>query len=492
MAVKNQVILAQGVLPHVRLEVTTNVTKKWDESCSIDDQVSFGTTEISRTKPGVAADYVQNQNYINYVKHSRRGPWPMGDCLHLKWRNTQTSHRLKLRKHLVIDETYDFEDCHPIHGYISVEGYQDSLLEFDAGVELYGDVIGSGFTDPYLPIGQSIFFTKTTTLDRMALDTMIPKLDTGFSMPVFLVELAEVKFLFRDLVMLFTKLPEFIRNLLKGGTASLDKISESWLSATFGWLPFVNDVKTIFEKFMNVRQDVERFLDNSNKRQTLHFQKGLSPLTFQTQEWFDPVDSSILYETIDPDWDFADDVFEEMTLEARFQKEIGSLKFHATLDFSYNIPAVSAGLRQFFAELDYWGINLSISDVWQVIPFSFVVDWVFHVGEWLEGLDLENLPVQVVVFDYCRSYKYDLKTSLTFRGLESLTLTPGLVEDVSKWTISPGSGSSVGTLESYYRQTGLPSLSEEQLALQLDTPHGFQWVSAATLAWMRRKKKRKG
>ena len=64
------------------------------------------------------------------------------------------------------------------------------------------------------------------------------------------------------------------------------------------------------------------------------------------------------------------------------------------------------------AMLDSLGVRPDASILWNAIPFSFIVDWFFDVGGWLESLSSDNLEIPVHIDDFCHSIKVDYSVEL--------------------------------------------------------------------------------
>jgi len=80
--------------------------------------------------------------------------------------------------------------------------------------------------------------------------------------------------------------------------------------------------------------------------------------------------------------------------------------YHATMRFKYALPDMSLIDNQIKAILDALGARWNPAIVWNAIPLSFLVDWIVGVGEFLEGLSVDNLEIPVVIEDFCHSVKY--------------------------------------------------------------------------------------
>jgi hypothetical protein len=259
--------------------------------------------------------------------------------------------------------------------------------------------------DPYL-LDSDDFDSKLLQHLDIALDEMIPSLDSGFSLPVFIFEIIELKALFKGISAVFTKLPKHAKKLFKNPKKEL---SSGYLSAIFGWIPLVRDLETIMTKIVLLQSTVEAYILDQNIRRTFHFRKALNPETFQDSDWFDWTDfTEYVIDEEDYPQSARDSLvmaFYDLSYKVRTKKSVTDLKFHATMDYTYSIPNFGRTVK-FLGALDKFGIQLSVKDVWEIIPFSFVVDWVFDIGSMLEEFQLEHLPVEVVIHDFCYSYSY--------------------------------------------------------------------------------------
>jgi len=338
--------------------------------------------------------------------------------------------------------------------------------------------------DPYLSVDPGLLQTKLTRLDHYALEKMVPELDTGFSLPVFIKEIGELKMLWRDAVELLTQLP---RRIIKLFRKPLKELSNSWLSAIFGWLPFVKDVQTIVHKLLNVSKDVDNYLKNANKRQTLHFRKKLSPLTFRDESWFEN-EGFISVFTDEGEFSIGAGSFGLLEFSTKVVREIERLTYFATMDFQYNIPILhdisryQAGLRGL---CENFGVKFDPADIWAVIPFSFVIDWFTGIGPWLGQFDIDLLPRQVVIHDFCRSLRYDMTQTTEIKDLVMFCRPGSIINEASSWSVlSPSFGSTSCEVKSYHRMAGLP-LPPADLLPGFKTPKGLQWVTGAALAAQR-------
>lgn len=456
--------------------------KRWDPPCTLPDQNWFGgpyttSAEVSTPPEGSWYEMFESIDYLN-SKFVRFNP-----CAHLSVKQSLGNGgiiRAKFYKDIVKLSTNT--QCR-----LSKPNYDhevwDADLVIDPGSAVWGSVVASSEpSEEYLSIGSSLFNEKMTQLNEIALDHFIPKLDTNdFSATVFLLELADLKVLLDEVLHLFSQIPRRVSRLFD---KPLNEISDTWLQSIFGWIPFVSDIKSIVEKVMTVGQKVEEFYFKADRRMSLHFQKGLSPETFKDASWL-AGPFNVYIDTTDPDGPYTElaSVFQTFSANGEFQRTFNELVFHATIDFEYHVPPWD-GFQQLLAELDVWGVNLSPSDIWEAVPFSFVIDWVFNVQGWLRSFDKTNIPIQVVIYDYCSSIKYELVETVSAVGADgnvNVTIGNAIYDGaVNYWRGFPSQTRSHKVTRAYYRWPGIPKPTEDQLP-DFRLPSGMQWVTAGAL-----------
>jgi hypothetical protein len=315
---------------------------------------------------------------------------------------------------------------------------------------------------------ESLIKEKLTILKQMSLDKMLPRLDDGFSIPRFIYELKDVKHMYHQYQDIFHNLDLMSGHVRQVLNQPISRVSSHFLAGIFGLLPMVQDIKTIVNKFRTAEDKVLDYLENEHVRRTLHYRKNLSPYTFRDVEDFESDSGHFDTGTIQNACGRYGD-FPLIEFDCKTVHQIVRPRFHASLDFSYSLPGyLSAALKSFLSELDHWGINLSIGDFWDIIPFSFVIDWFADVGKWLHSFDFENVPATIKVNDYCWSisHQHVATSHLT-------NVTPG-------WSsLSPGRGNSQ-TSYHYYRFPDFPEI-KPQHDFGVHLPRRFTIVLGAAL-----------
>jgi len=80
--------------------------------------------------------------------------------------------------------------------------------------------------------------------------------------------------------------------------------------------------------------------------------------------------------------------------------------WHAEVKYSFRCPEFQGWINRLSQIVDSFGI-LDPAALWDVIPFSFVVDWFFSVSSWLHNNRPRLFPAEVVLVDYLESVKFE-------------------------------------------------------------------------------------
>lgn len=485
MPVKRYVsVKSMGKARVTRQRITRRV-ERWKPSCNKPEKVTSATVTDIRESPDNEPEYVSNSRIIHYGNSRYKHFNSCAHCISYSMKGTPLT-KIEFMKHLqtvssVPQSEWPGQGCSSSQRVYDAN-YDTTTLTYELGnffeLELAG---GEVLYDSYLesPYGDNPHWImeKLDDLAREAAAVMKPKLDDGYSIPVIIGEFFELKKALgspkwlMDLVqekIRFSRARRYASNMdirlpdpswkskrrrremstskvvRHYGQYSVKAIAQSWLAHQFGVKPMINDTKEFITKFRSLDEKILDFIEGQNKVKTYHYEKKLPSGFFQVPGWEDPHYAHFdLNGSHSDSLSFAADIADVDYVEGIAQRKISNLEYHATMKFSYHLPNYGAGLQAFLASLDSYGINFSPSDLWEIIPFSFLVDWVLNVGESLKGLDKENLPVTVVIHDFCHSVKYTREDTF-------------VIQDVvpSNWT--PLSTTFSWRRECYYRWRGLP------------------------------------
>lgn len=257
-----------------------------------------------------------------------------------------------------------------------------------------------------------------------AWESMKPSIEPSLDLLVFLAEADELPKLFMSLKeklgkILLSDAGDVLRYIdgLKilrksegtGGmlkvvlSESADSLSNDWLEYNFALKPTVNELLGIIQSLLTFRKKLEDLLAGANKPQKAH-------KSFTTTEEMDSIeDVSICawgtncegggkcpYTHADT-YDEATGRRWKMTFPGGATTRIGM-----TVYYRYSLPDWVSGLegsiRAFCSSL---GLSPGLGTIWELIPFSFVLDWIYPLGSLLDRIKLDATPVKTELLDIC-------------------------------------------------------------------------------------------
>jgi hypothetical protein len=278
---------------------------------------------------------------------------------------------------------------------------------------------------------------------------MLPKLNEHTSAVNFILELKDLKHanpvpsvqrvLQRSLALKNLTSDRRTRKQFLKETAS--RMNNAHLNAQFGIVPFLRDVVGIFDDLVSLASRLEKLKRDMGKPQVRHYRRTIpgSPGKPETTAWKDTLNSSA----------WVSDVSHDMTLGGERPaiswitrgRWIRRPVYHATMRYTYTLPALDSPLADMLAQLEVLGVALDPSIIWNAIPFSFVVDLVVDVSGFLSSFRRETFPIEVSVSDFCHSYTWhkEAEVHLKYNSDPQLVANPNYL----------GSPTSMGLLQVY-------------------------------------------
>jgi hypothetical protein len=234
---------------------------------------------------------------------------------------------------------------------------------------------------------------------------------------------------------------KYIAQLWKRSYKSIHKyLADLWLTKNFAIDPLISDLIGVYYSLVSIKEQLAELMKVHNKTVTLHYAEHV------------------------PDTDEIDYVVSDQYYSRGLLYDHQENKLHASMRCKLIYPALNSGYEGVLALLDALGIQLNPGIVWNAIPFTFLIDWVFKVGDYLEQFKQSNLDVTVIVDDFCISQKIHraLRLECNYWDNPSQTLAFGKVSAYRRYRTIPNIGSSSIGAE-------LPNLKELSLGAALFT-----------------------
>jgi hypothetical protein len=222
-----------------------------------------------------------------------------------------------------------------------------------------------------------------------------PSLNTGFSLITFLVQ-------YRDMIKFFEswlKRGSLLRRFRRlAGSRSYKELllnaSNEWLELQYGTLQLGRDLSSIFKILSYWKKNADIFVANANKN--LMETRFIS----RTSE----IDAGVV-----ADFPFGIPLYSNGRCTVRDSYHVEA---HGTVVYKYDIPHLHWFLARLAQLSDSFGISLDVSVLWDLIPFSFVLDWFVDVGGWLHRNRIDSFPAKVTFVEYGRSTKIQRNRSV--------------------------------------------------------------------------------
>lgn len=207
-----------------------------------------------------------------------------------------------------------------------------------------------------------------------------PSVDAG----VFLAEARDIPRTLMTSANWFRR--EYLERLGKKPSRISKEVADNWLNTQFGWLPLVSDIRKLARTYERCHRTVEYIRRNNGKwvwrggpvaesrdAVTLFEQDGTYHYPLLTAPYFYPAYPN--------------------TGHARLEK-ITSRKVWFAGRFRYWIPNIESPYWEMSARSRIWGLTPNPALLWELTPWSWLVDYFSNVGDILHNVDegwAENL-----------------------------------------------------------------------------------------------------
>jgi len=242
------------------------------------------------------------------------------------------------------------------------------------------------------------------------------------------------------------KLVAFVKATAHTSREAFRVAADVYLQKMFNIGPLISDIGTIHSSLSRLEKRMRRFLNTSSQPNTYHFDRVWQENT-DTVETANPIDTS----TADPlTWTN----FRSVNKVTWTRQCLNApTKFHAEIEAAFTWRQYQIEHARLYSLLDDLGVNFNPRIIWNAVRWSFVVDWVFQVGKFLDGLHIGLMDPMINIYRYCDSVSRKRSIYLT---REISVPVDGV------WGGGSRVSAPVVTETSYKRSTSLPTLASLQ------------------------------
>jgi hypothetical protein len=236
---------------------------------------------------------------------------------------------------------------------------------------------------------------------RYALDSMRPKdsdATQGVQLPVFLLELVDAKRTYASL----RTMTGSIKRLLTAGYKDFKSFNravalstaEMQLSWSYAIAPFIADLSKLHQGLSHMKEYIDKWNQDAGTQtwRTRHF--DVTPLVSNPYNQTTVVEDTMWTEGVARP---SIDLYLHYGIERSIRDQVLITATYAYKPMSVDMSSMSMLMHKFNA----LGMGGGISLVWEMIPFSFLIDYLVSVGKFLRQFSVEgDLPIGDSWFGY--------------------------------------------------------------------------------------------
>jgi len=175
--------------------------------------------------------------------------------------------------------------------------------------------------------------------------------------------------------------------------------SEAYLTDQFALRPLSSDIMAIVHAMPQYKKQLERLLRDEGKIRKAHWVKPIA-----SETGLEP-DEETQWTQLSDTWYLGNKHRRVITYP-----EIPT--FRAQLVYRYNLLDFAKTMAKIFGPMDALGINLNPAHIWNAIPFSFMVDWVVNIGDFLDRRQMRLIEPITDIIRF--SWSYNVKRQTDF------------------------------------------------------------------------------
>jgi len=204
------------------------------------------------------------------------------------------------------------------------------------------------------------------------------------------------------------------KRILSSG-AKTTLLANSYLESVFGWLPMYRAVLSMLRAPEHITKRVNRLLSSS----------GIPTTWSSTRKWIEPYASTP---------GFTYDLFTNEAQASLGHTASREVEMRCVVNTTVEFPPLSVPELRDGLVTKLWGLDPHPEDVYNLIPWSWLVDWFTGLGDYVAAYDMINRDKQIINYAFMtydstvtRTSQFEGRVSRSF----SVSNTPPLV--ITSW-----------------------------------------------------------
>lgn len=189
------------------------------------------------------------------------------------------------------------------------------------------------------------------------------------------------------------------------------KVADAWLNTQFGWMPFISDLRKFYKTYTTLDERLARIKRQNGK--WIHRGGSLPGDSYSEVVASSPTGTK-LYPVLNYYFQKNPLATGNYTLTASYSRDVW---FEGR--FRYWIPDIDTPQWRDRAVLDLFGAFPTPSLIWELTPWSWLVDWCSNVGDVISNMSTgyaENLAAQYAYVMGTTRYSTSWDTSQTLKS----------------------------------------------------------------------------
>lgn len=199
---------------------------------------------------------------------------------------------------------------------------------------------------------------------------------------VFIGELSDLPRMLRSTAKWFNR--EYILRFGKRPSGKKKELADAWLNAQFGWIPFISDLRKFYRAYVNMDRWYNQLVRQNG--QWIKRKGSMVTSTKAEQVWYsDSQHMSVPDFTFHPLWYIPGVASRSKVIRYTDDK----VWFEGS--FRYYVPNIESVEFKRRAIAHLFGLDVNPAVLWELIPFSWLVDWCTNVGDILSSHSSNSL-----------------------------------------------------------------------------------------------------